>query len=84
MMEDFSVSVCMATYNGEKFLKKQLESILCQLSENDEIIISDDNSTDNTLNIIESFCDSRIKIFKNKKNRHIGYKRHGAEPVVQN
>ena len=71
MMEDFSVSVCMATYNGEKFLKKQLESILCQLSDNDEIIISDDNSTDNTLNIIESFCDSRIKIFKNKKKSFV-------------
>lgn len=59
------ISVCMATYNGEKFIKEQLESILCQLGENDEVIISDDGSTDNTKYIIEAFKDKRIKFFKN-------------------
>ena len=38
------ISVCMATYNGERFIKQQLDSILCQLSEEDEVIISDDGS----------------------------------------
>lgn len=36
------ISVCIATYNGEKFIKQQLDSILCQLSESDEIIVSND------------------------------------------
>lgn len=55
----------MATYNGEKFLHEQIESILVQLEPDDELIISDDGSSDNTLNIIKSFNDSRIKIFYN-------------------
>lgn len=36
------ISVCMATYNEAKYIREQLESILCQLSEDDEIIVSDD------------------------------------------
>lgn len=59
------ISVCIATYNGEKYIKKQLESILPQLSDKDEIIISDDNSTDNTIQIIKNIHDERIKIFNN-------------------
>lgn len=58
------ISVCIPTYNGGKFIRLQLESILMQLSKNDEIIISDDSSTDNTLDIIRSFNDSRIRIFE--------------------
>lgn len=61
------VSVCIATYNGERFIKKQLESILNQLSENDEIIISDDGSTDNTIEIINSFNDNRIHLYFHSK-----------------
>lgn len=56
------ISVCIATYNGERYIKKQVQSILSQLSENDEIIISDDNSRDKTLDIVRSFNDKRIKI----------------------
>lgn len=58
------ISVCLATHNGEKFIKKQIESILPQLEENDELIISDDNSTDCTLEIIKSLNDKRINIIK--------------------
>lgn len=60
------ISVCMATYNGEKYISKQIESILKQLKPNDEIIISDDGSTDNTAKIINSFNDVRIKFLKHK------------------
>ena len=56
------VSVCLATHNGVRYIKAQIESILCQLEANDEIIISDDGSTDNTLEILHSFNDKRIVI----------------------
>ncbi len=59
-----NVSVAMAVYNGEKYLKEQLYSILNQLDENDEIIISYDKSSDKTLEIITEFAkfDNRITI----------------------
>lgn len=63
------ISVCMATYNGELYIKEQLDSILCQLGKNDEIIISDDHSTDNTIQIIRNIGDSRIKIVLNEKDK---------------
>lgn len=70
----FMISVCIATYNGGKHIKQQIESILSQLSEFDEIIVSDDNSADDTINILKSFNDDRIKIFSNhstdRVNRH--------------
>jgi glycosyltransferase involved in cell wall biosynthesis len=55
----------MATYNGEKYIYRQVNSIMDQLAENDELIVSDDGSTDATLSIIMTFADSRIKVFKN-------------------
>ena len=58
------ISVCMATHNGEKYIKEQLDSILCQLYPEDEVVISDDGSTDSTLEIIEGYKDSRIKIYR--------------------
>lgn len=60
------ISVCIASYNGEKYIKDQLISILTQLSDSDEIIISDDCSTDNTLSVIEGIQDKRIIVVKNK------------------
>ena len=57
------ISVCVATYNGEKYLEEQLDSILQQLSETDEMIISDDKSSDNTKKILEKYyTDRRVKI----------------------
>ena len=50
------ISVCMATYNGEKYLAEQLDSILCQISDDDELIISDDGSKDSTLRIINDYA----------------------------
>lgn len=61
------VSVCIATYNGEKYLKEQLESIICQLKENDEIVISDNGSTDNSFEIIKQLNDPRINLIHNPK-----------------
>ena len=63
------LSVCMATYNGEKYIGEQLNSILIQLSKDDEVVISDDSSTDRTVAIIKEFRDDRIVLFENQKFR---------------
>lgn len=65
------ISVCMATYNGEKYLEGQIESIVSQLHEDDELIVSDDGSTDATLRILESF-QQRYPIVKIVEGPHLG------------
>lgn len=57
------ISVAMATYNGAKYVKEQIESILPQLDENDELIISDNGSEDGTVEIIKSYDDPRVKYY---------------------
>lgn len=61
------VSVCMATFNGEKYIRQQIDSILSQLALMDELIISDDGSTDSTLDIIRSYDDPRIKVLHHQR-----------------
>ena len=51
------ISVCMATYNGASFIEEQLYSILKNLSANDEVIISDDGSSDGTRTLIGHIYD---------------------------
>lgn len=60
------ISVCIATYNGAKYLKQQLDSILPQMGTSDELILSDDGSNDGTIEIIQNYTvkDSRIKFLK--------------------
>ena len=62
------VSVCVPVYNGEKYIRKTLETILNQTYRDYELIISDDGSKDNTLAVIQEFHDDRIKINKNPVN----------------
>lgn len=63
-----SVSVCMATYNGATFVRRQLDSILAQLAPDDEVVIVDDCSTDATLETIRGIGDPRIHLFENATN----------------
>lgn len=56
------ISVCIATYNGARYIGEQLASILKQLSAEDEVVVSDDGSTDGTLDIVRSLNDRRIRI----------------------
>ncbi len=63
------ISVCIATYNGAKYISEQLDSICRQLSEHDEIIVSDDGSTDGTLDVVKAFGDPRIRIVRNETQR---------------
>ncbi|NBH67237.1 glycosyltransferase family 2 protein [Phocaeicola sartorii] len=71
------VSVCIASYNGCKYMKEQLISILSQLSCDDEIIVSDDGSCDGTLEIVSNMEDSRIKEVLN-------IEKHGVVPNFEN
>lgn len=76
------VSVAMAVYNGETYLKEQLDSILQQLGDNDEIVISDDGSLDHTIEIIRSYqaADHRIRFVHGPK---LGIKQNIANAIGQ-
>ncbi|MDY0233667.1 MAG: glycosyltransferase [Sulfurimonas sp.] len=75
------ISVCIATYNGELYLKEQLDSIYRQTLKPFEVIISDDNSSDATLRIAENFSDKLpLKIIQNQKN--LGFVKN-FESVIQ-
>ena len=62
------ITVLMAVYNGEKFLKEAMESILNQTYKDFEFLIINDGSTDKSVEIIESFNDPRIRLVHNEKN----------------
>jgi len=57
----------MATHNGAKYLHDQLESILRQLDPKDEMVISDDSSTDGTIALVKNFNDPRIRMLENNR-----------------
>lgn len=63
------ISVVIAVYNGERYIRDQLNSILRQIDDSTEVIISDNGSIDNTIQIIKEFKDSRIKLYQNLENK---------------
>ena len=68
------ISVVIPTYNGEKYIKEQMDSILSQelsdlLDVELEIIVSDDLSKDKTIDLVKSYCDDRIKILMHNQKR---------------
>jgi glycosyltransferase involved in cell wall biosynthesis len=67
------VSVISLSYNHETFSSEAIESVLNQTYQDFELIIIDDNSTDNNVNVLESFKDDRITIVKNEYNKGINY-----------
>ncbi|HEY5370674.1 MAG TPA: glycosyltransferase [Hanamia sp.] len=64
------VSVVIATYNGERYLKEQLDSVFEQTYPNLEIIVVDDYSSDTTVSILHQFAllHSNMKVFANERN----------------
>ena len=63
--KDIPISVCMASFNGERFIKIQIESIVNQFTTPlDELIIVDDCSTDSTVKIIEDLNSQKIRLLK--------------------
>jgi glycosyltransferase involved in cell wall biosynthesis len=73
MSENPLFSVLISCYNTEKYIAETIESLLKQTYQNFEVIIIDDASTDDSLCIIKSFADPRIKIFRNPSNMGVGY-----------
>lgn len=67
-MDKHLVSICIPIYNGQQYIKSTIESVLNQTYSNIELVLVNDNSTDNTENIILSFNDKRLRYYKNAKN----------------
>lgn len=63
-----TVAILMPVYNGAKYLNESMNSIICQTFSDFIFIIIDDGSTDNSVNIIKSYNDKRIKLLVNEKN----------------
>ncbi|WP_400243385.1 glycosyltransferase family 2 protein [Niallia sp. JL1B1071] len=82
------VSVIMPSYNCALYITEAIDSVLSQTFKNFELIIVDDGSTDNTIELIENYNDKRIILIKNEMNRgvattrNIGYKASKGEYIV--
>ena len=68
----------MPNYNCEKFVGETIKSVLAQTYTNWELLFVDDCSTDNSIEVVKSFNDSRIKIFQNEKNSGAAVSRNWA------
>lgn len=69
MNDECSVSVALASHDGERYIARQIDSVLAQLDGNDELVISDDGSTDSTLEIINEYVsrDGRVKLVQSEQ-----------------
>lgn len=79
---DCRVSIALTTYNGEKYIEDQLNSLIRQTRKFDELIICDDNSTDSTYNILEKYASENpnIKLFRNKIK--LGFKKNFEQAIL--
>lgn len=75
-----TISVVIATYNGEKYIREQLDSVLAQTMEPDEIIVSDDGSKDKTWDILEEYKSKYPSLFHLYHNTG----KHGAHSNFKN
>lgn len=62
------ISIVLPVYNGSKYLKESIDSILTQTYQDFELLIIDDGSTDNSVELIQEYTDSRIRLLHNKHN----------------
>lgn len=65
------ISVCMAAFNGALYIAEQLDSILSQLAADDEVVLVDDASSDETLSVVARFQDRRIRVLCNTANQGV-------------
>jgi GT2 family glycosyltransferase len=62
------VSVLMTTYNGSRFIAESIDSVLGQSFQDFELVVVDDNSTDNTIEVLAQYNDKRLRVIRNEKN----------------
>lgn len=74
MKKNILVSIGLPVYNGSRYIRFAIDSILSQTYDNFELLITDDGSTDNTLLVLNQYHDSRIKIISDGKNKGISYR----------
>ncbi|WP_308930508.1 glycosyltransferase [Arthrobacter sp. SLBN-112] len=74
------ISVCMASYRGALYIEEQISSILQELGPNDELVIVDDASPDDTVEVIREFNDPRVRLIQNASNS--GYVRTFEKAVL--
>lgn len=72
-MSEVLLSVLMPAYNSEKYIEEAINSVLHQTFSDFEFLIIDDGSTDNTIDVILKFSDSRIRLIRNEENRGLIY-----------
>ena len=77
------VSVVIPTYNRAHVLNRAIESVLAQTYSNFELIIVDDASTDNTIELVDQFQDDRIVLMKHKNNQHAAAARNTGMQVAR-
>ncbi|MEI6970274.1 MAG: glycosyltransferase family A protein [bacterium] len=70
-MSGLRISICVPTYNGSRWIRPTLRTILTQSFRDFEVVICDDNSTDDTCGVVEAIGDPRIRVVRNSRN--IGY-----------
>jgi len=81
-MTDPKISLILPVYNEEKYIKRAIESVLAQSFDDFELIVVNDGSSDNSLNIINTFEDDRIKIL-NQSNQGPGASRNNAMKIAR-
>lgn len=75
------ISIALASYNGEQYIKEQLDSILNQTLQNFEVVVCDDCSADRTWEVLQEYQknDTRFRIFRNEKN--LGFKKNFEKAI---
>lgn len=76
------ITALMTTFNSAAYVKETIDSILRQTFTNFEFLILDDGSTDDTIEIIKSYADKRIRLVEYKENRGVGYRLSQALSLI--
>lgn len=82
-MDNYKISVILPVYNSAMYLGKAVESILNQTYKEFELIIIDDGSTDNSVDIIKKYTEERVKFFQSE-NKGCSYQRNFGLSIAQN
>lgn len=83
-MTPMKISIAMATYNGAKYIRKQLESFMHQTRLPDELVVTDDVSSDETVAIVEDFARSapfEVRLYRNERN--LGYSKNFEAAITK-